>query len=78
MIVDPRGLTLTQYADAVTLSANSAWSLGRLDDESKWQDWATGLLRAAQLTAQNVPNPYFFTDWREWAMRAYPMLESLN
>jgi hypothetical protein len=24
---------------------------------------------------RNPPNPYQFDDWREWAMRAYPMLE---
>jgi hypothetical protein len=22
-----------------------------------------------------VPDPFGFTDWREWAMRVYPMLQ---
>jgi hypothetical protein len=52
-----------------------AWSFGRLDDEARWQDWAVGLLRANTLSPQNLPDPYAFDDWREWAMRVYPMLE---
>lgn len=75
MMVDPRGLTLTQWTDAVILSVGDAWSFGRLDDEERWQDWATAFLRAPAFSQQGVPDPYGFTDWQEWAMRVYPMLE---
>lgn len=34
-----------------------------------WQDWGAclGLMRA--LSIFNIPDPYQFTDWREWAIR---------
>jgi hypothetical protein len=34
-----------------------------------------GLLRASPFTQQIIPDPYQFSDWREWGMRVYPMLE---
>ena len=74
-MINPLGMTLRNWADAVVLSQSDAWSLGRLDDEARWQDWAIGLLRSSHFTQQAVPDPYQFSDWREWAMRAYPMLE---
>lgn len=77
MMVSPHGMTLTTWADSVTLAIRDAWSVGRLDDETRWQEWATGLLRAANITAQAAPDPYLFSDWRDWAERAYPMLEVL-
>lgn len=74
-MINPRYMTLTQWADAVILQSSDAWSFGRLDDESRWQDWATGFVRASNFTQQFIPDPYQFSDWREWAMRVYPMLE---
>jgi hypothetical protein len=74
-MIDPHGMTLLQWADAVILSNGDAWSFGKLEDEADWQDWATGFVRAQPFVQRNPPNPYQFDDWREWAMRAYPMLE---
>lgn len=74
-MIDPIGMTVREWSDAVRLTVKSAWSLGRLDDEALWRDWAVGLVRANSITAQVLPDPYGFDDWREWAMRAYPMLE---
>jgi hypothetical protein len=75
MAVDPRGMSLLDWADSVILSANDAWDFGRLDDPDHWQDWAVGLVRASPFTQRVLPDPYQFTDWRDWAMRVYPMLE---
>jgi hypothetical protein len=75
-MINPADMALTDWADSVMLSTNSEWLLGRLDDETRWQDWAVGLLRSGIFSAQNVPDPYQFNDWKDWAMRAYPMLES--
>ena len=74
-MIDPRGMTLFDWADSVILSVGDAWSFGRLDDENSWQDWATGFVRASPFSQRVVPDPYQFADWREWAMRAYPLLE---
>lgn len=75
-MIDPRGLTLRDWADSVILAANDAWSFGRLDDEERWQDWAVGLVRANNFAQQLPPNPYMFSNWRDWAERAYTMLEA--
>lgn len=74
-MIDPRGLTLTQWADAVVLAVDDAWSFGRLDDEALWREWAVGFLRALPTSDRVVPNPYQFDTWMDWAMRVYPMLE---
>jgi hypothetical protein len=68
-------MTLIDWADSVILSVGDAWSFGRLDDENEWQDWATGFLKASPFSTRAAPDPYQFDDWREWAMRVYPMLE---
>jgi hypothetical protein len=74
-MIDPVNMSLTEWADAVMLTAADTWSFGRLDDENKWQDWAVGFVRAPSLAQRVLPDPYQFTDWRDWAQRVYPMLE---
>jgi len=68
-------MRLTDWADSVILSINAEQLLGRLDDETRWQDWAVGLFKSGTFSAQTLPDPYQFADWRDWAMRAYIMLE---
>jgi hypothetical protein len=74
-MIDPRGMTLRDYADSVVLSVGDAWAFGKLTDENEWQSWAAGFVRASPFTQRTVPDPFGFTDWREWAMRVYPMLQ---
>jgi hypothetical protein len=74
-MINPVNMSLSDWADSVTLSINDGWSLGRLDDETRWQDWALGLLKSGTFSAQTIPDPYQFSDWKDWAMRVYPMLE---
>lgn len=75
-MIDPRNMTLRDWADSVILSVEVAWTFGRLDNEAEWQDWAVGFVRANTYSARTLPDPYQFDDWREWAMRVYPMLEA--
>lgn len=75
MIPGPQGLNLQQWADAVVLTTATAWPLGRLDDVERWQEWAVGLVRAPDFAKRVLPDPYQFSDWREWATRTVPMLE---
>ena len=74
-MINPAGMSLQQWADAVIGSINVAWPLGKIADESRWQDWAVSLVRAPGVAQRILPDPYSFTDWRSWAERAYPMLE---
>lgn len=74
-MINPIGLTVTQWCDAVILAAGDAWSFGRLDDEARWQDWAVAFLSAPSFAGQTAPDPYDFTDWRDWAMRVNALFE---
>lgn len=75
-MINPIGMTVTDWSDSVILSIGDVWSFGRLDDEARWQDWAVGLVRA--FSPRSLPNPYEFDNWQEWAMRAYSMLETVT
>lgn len=77
-MIDPRGLTWQRWATAVLLDVQTGWSLGTPPDEANWRDFAVGLVRAPTFAQRILPDPYAFTDWREWAMRSYPMLEGLG
>lgn len=74
-MINPFGMSLRDWADSVVLSVGDAWGFGKLTDENAWQDWAVAFRQAAPFAQRTVPDPYAFDDWREWAMRAYPMLE---
>lgn len=74
-MIDPRGMTIQEYFDAVLLAVPDVWAFGALLDPDKWQDYAVGFVRAPLMAQRALPDPYQFSDWREWAMRAYPMLE---
>lgn len=74
-MIDPRGMTWQDWACSVILSVGDAWSFGVPPGEETWRDWALGLVRASPFTQRTLPDPYQFSDWRDWAMRAYPMLE---
>ena len=74
-MIDPRGLKLLDWADAVILTVPDAWSFGRLNNEDDWQVWGTAFVRADGFTQLNPPNPYEFKDWREWAMRMFTFLQ---
>ena len=75
MSINPYGMGLRDWSDAIVLTVSTAWSLGRLTDEDDWQGWAVGIVRASPLTQSALPDPYQFDDWKDWAQRVYPMLE---
>lgn len=74
-MINPVGLTLPEWADAVILSLDISWPMGRLDAGDDWQTWAAGFVRAPDIAQRALPDPYQFDDWRDWAERAAPMLE---
>ena len=74
-MIDPRGMTWQDWASSVILAVGDAWSFGVPPKEDQWQNFAVGFVRASNFTQRVLPDPYQFSDWRDWAMRAYPMLE---
>ena len=69
MNIDPRGMTLTDWCDNMSLVLDSMVIPEKLLHEDEWREWATNIIDTPNFEGQNVPNPYQFDDWREWAMR---------
>lgn len=65
-ITRPTFMSLQDWADQLCLDLNPYGVVGRLDDESNWQNWAVQFLNNTSL-GRNLPLPYDFDDWREWA-----------
>lgn len=60
-------MTLTEWADAATyamINYPNSWSMG--DD---WQQWGTVFFTDPFLSRYDPPNPYHYTDWRDWARK---------
>ncbi len=69
MNIDPRGMTVIQWADRMSLILDSMVIPERLDDPEQWREWATNIIDTPNFEGQNVPIPYQFDNWMEWAMR---------
>jgi hypothetical protein len=78
--IDPRG-----FANVIEWADFMAGALGfftdpdagadpqyeRLDDPSQWQSWAMGVFGGVDALGQDVPDPFAYDDWREWAERMF-------
>ena len=60
---------LRDWADQVVMDLSTYGVLMRLDDETKWQEWGLQFCAISGLSQKNVPDPFAYTDWREWAQR---------
>lgn len=74
-MINPIGMTWDDWACSVVLAVGDAWAFGKPPEEAGWQDFAVGFLRAPTFSTRTPPDPYQFSNWRDWAIRAYPMLE---
>lgn len=72
MITRPTGMQLREWADRVTQDLDIYGVAGRILGDN-WQDWAAQFLNNASIKG-NLPNPYQFADWREWAERLCEVL----
>jgi len=66
MIIDPTSMTVIEWTDAMAFLLDSPPQ--KLMREDEWQEWAEDLDVGGE-DGLNLPNPWQFTDWREWAMR---------
>ena len=68
IITLPTNLTLEDWSSQLLLDLDAEGAFGRLQDPTRWQDWGVQFLNNTTL-GRNLPNPYQFTDWKEWAER---------
>lgn len=67
MIVRPVGISLQDWADSVALDLGIYGVVGKITDDD-WQSWAIQLCNNVGI-GKNIPNPYQFEQWDEWAQR---------
>lgn len=66
-IIDPMGMTVREWADAMTIDLEQFGNIGRLDRDEDWRGWGLQLMTMGLLSGTTVPDPYAFPDWRPWA-----------
>lgn len=77
-MINPLGMTWQDWASSVILTSGDAWSFGKPPAEEYWQDFAVGFLKAPTFSKRIPPDPYQFSNWRDWAIYAYSMLEGTD
>jgi len=63
----PTGLTLQDWADQVSLDLDRYGAMSKIAGD-EWQNWGVQLLNNSSL-GHNIPNPYQFDNWSDWAER---------
>jgi len=68
--VDPRFIkTFVEWSDYMNPSLEQYGTIGRAFHESDWQNWGAALLSLGSIAQLGAPDPYQFTDWKDWAIR---------
>lgn len=69
-LVDPRIVrTFVEWTDFMYPVIEQYGVPAVATDDKHWQEWASGLLSFGNIADKGAPNPYQFSDWREWAFR---------
>lgn len=74
MITRPTNMKLLDWADQVCLDLDYIGSVGKLMREDRWQDWGMQFLNNLTL-GRNIPSPYSFKNWQDWADRFCQVLQ---
>jgi hypothetical protein len=68
-MIDPRGLTVTGWCDAVSQTLNRYGPIPILQDPDLWPDWAYAVLQLPIVDGKRAPGPRGFDNWQDWALR---------
>lgn len=69
MNVDPRNITLEQWAADTTLPLSRLCLVPLLLDPKGWKQWAQVIIQSRNVAVYTPPDPSRFDDWRDWAFR---------
>lgn len=62
----PLGLTVQQWTDMNALYLSKFGAIPRVENDD-WREWAVQLLNLPTIHGINIPSPYQYQDWTEWA-----------
>lgn len=66
-MIIPVNMTVTEWADQMNETVSQYGDVAKLLDPKDWQFWALSVILSNEQWEAVIPNPYSFTDWREWA-----------
>ena len=69
MNIDPRYMTVLEWTAQSTQALSKLASIPILLDARGWKFWALNVLQSPKVAAHSPPDPSYFTDWRDWAIR---------
>ncbi len=72
--IDPLGMTAMEWTAASTINLERFGTLPALHKDEDWRGWGAVLSIFASLSGINIPNPYDFANWQEWAQRLNEVL----
>lgn len=71
MIIDPHGMTVTEWCDQMVDELQSSALVPKLLDPTAWKQWAFSLVGLPAVSRFNPPNPFSYgdgpDDWMVWA-----------
>lgn len=62
--LDPRLLSFEQWAKTTLIDHNAA-----VEVWLPWQDWASAQISRGVFNPRTPPDPYRYSEWREWALQ---------
>jgi hypothetical protein len=66
-MIIPVNMTVIEWADQMTQSVDKYSDVMKLEKPEDWQFWALSVILSNEQWEAAVPNPFSYTDWREWA-----------
>lgn len=74
-LLDPRGLTFTQWA-AYTSESLARYNVPRAPVEEAWREWAAAVIGTPGLVERGLADPREFSAWADWAATFIQTMES--
>jgi hypothetical protein len=74
MNIDPRDVPVIEWCAQTALVLSKFTTVPRLLDPNGWKFWALNVIQSPKVAAFFPPDPSYFTDWRDWAVRFNQMV----
>lgn len=66
-MIIPVNMTVIEWADQMTNEVSQFGDIIKLENPEDWQFWALSVILSNEQWEAVIPNPFNYTDWREWA-----------
>lgn len=66
-MIIPVNMTVIEWTDQMTEYVDQYGDIIKLSDPNDWQFWALSVILSNEQWEAQVPNPFDYSDWREWA-----------